>query len=74
MKKYWQDPALDLYPAEKNPQKKLVNMDEKSYQEEIVDASGKFVAKKPYFITFINSKLPHSNMIQEGLQHLAHYY
>ena len=68
------NPSLDLYPAEKNPQKKLVNMNEDYYLKEIVDGNGKIVAKKPHFVTFINSKLPHSNMIQEGLQHLAHYY
>lgn len=49
-------------------------MNEEYYTKEIVDANGKFVGSRPHFVTFINSKLPHSNMIQEGLQHLAHYY
>lgn len=49
-------------------------MGEKEYLESIIDANGKFIADRPYFVTFINSKLPHCNMIQEGLQHLAYYY
>ena len=74
MEKYWGNPDHDRYPAEKNPKKKLIKMGEKEYLESIIDANGKFIADRPYFVTFINSKLPHCNMIQEGLQHLAYYY
>ena len=74
MEKYWSNPKHDKYTAETNTKKKLINLDAKGYLENIVDANGKFIADRPFFITFINSKLPHCNMIQEGLQHLAHYY
>lgn len=74
MEKYWSNPKHDKYAAETNTKKKLINLDAKGYLESIVDANGKFIADRPFFITFINSKLPHCNMIQEGLQHLAHYY
>jgi len=47
---------------------------EKDYLESVVDANGKFIADRPFFVTFINPKLPHCNMIQEALQHLAHFY
>ena len=50
----------DKYQNEKDMSMKLVQIDNQTYEELIFDSSkSKFVAEKPYFLTFIDTLSQH---------------
>lgn len=74
LERYWLAAGVDHYPQETNSKKKPIHLDAKGYEAFVVGADGKLATDRPWFVTFINPKLAHCNMIQESLHHLAYYY
>lgn len=65
----------DKYSEVTDMSMKLLEINATTYEEHIFDsAKAKYIAEKPYFLTFINTKSQHVNMHSEALQDLAIHY
>jgi len=62
MEKWPHGKENDLYPKEDDPKKKLISLDGKTYDEEVMKSGS-----GPWFISFIDATRPESGMIAKSL-------
>ena len=75
LRRNWDGDENDQYPHIIDPKKKVIGLNNITYSEQVVDAnSGNFVSDRPWFIIFIHANQYESNMHQDTLQKLAHYF